>query len=178
MKRITLSLMLMLLLAVPCFAQTAKKAPWAHQTEELLLQGSAVRDQATSAWQYDFGGGWLHYVTDKTEIGAVVSFLSQDGSTGSGAGPIYRYNLPKLKYGNLFLGGQAAVLGGDLSNEATGTAAAEFGYRLYVGQSAAVILSGKYQRAISPKVDGNTALDQAGVFLGFSVGKTPAATVQ
>jgi hypothetical protein len=182
MKKLAIALFVLLTIVGSTFAAPpiggTKPPVWGHQTEELLLQGTATRDQLTDSWNYDFGGGWLHYVTDATEIGAVASFLDRGDLAGQSFGGVYRWNLPRLKYGNIFLGGRAAVLSGDASDAADGIATAEVGYRLYVGQSAAVILSGEFTQAVSSKTDNADALNVAAIKVGFSIGKTPAAKIQ
>lgn len=180
MKRLILALTLVcsvLALSTQALAQATKTPVWSRADEEFLLQGFGIRDQASGRWNFDVGAGWLHYVSDATELGAVVSLLSQDGTTGQGAGPIYRFNWAPLRKGNIFAGGKILALAGGISDAAGAAAQAEVGYRLHVGQSGGVLAAINFQRAVAPREGGGDAVNQIGFTVGFSIGKKPTTPI-
>jgi len=185
-KKLLLALLASLLLVVPTFAQTAPATPltpdrvWAHLTEEFVLQGTFQRNVNN-----DIAGtvqaGWLHYVTDNTAIGTLVGYTRDTASdaTGESAGAWYEYNLPNLKKGHLFLGGDASYLMGDLNDMASASTAMRFGYKLHVGDSSALRVSIEQQYPVlGTEGASGEPLKRTLFVVGFSMGVPQGAPVQ
>lgn len=184
-KAFALLAILLAAAAAPAFA--ADKVPWQHQAEEFLVDASARHDSASGDTLVNVNFGWGHYVTDRTEIGAVLNAVFASSIDGYGAGPLYRFNFLPLgcdatpgSYckGNLFLTGSASALTGDLADQAAMTAATGFGVRWYTGPGSALNLSLNAQRAISPGPAGEggaNPLDTYSVTIGLSFGVPQSA---
>jgi len=188
LKIVALAL-LSVFLALPAFAQTpapapapgpVAKAPWAHETEELIFAGNVVNNDGANHTAVSVTAAWAHYTSDTQEVGAIISVLKGPVNGYSG-GPFYEWNLPKLKYGNLLLGGDAQFTTGDLLSAAQVQAATRFGYKFYVGKSSAVriVLEKKQAVAVqSPSQDSGQPLNSLGLSIGVSLGVPNGTKVQ
>jgi type 1 fimbria pilin len=171
-----------ILAAIAWPAHAADKLPWQHQAEEFLIDGTARHDSASGDTNIAVNFGWGHYVTDRTEVGAVVNAIFASNVDGYGAGPLYRFNFLPIgcdtapsSYckGNLFLTGSASALTGDLADQAAMTAATGLGIRWYTGPGSALNLSLNAQRAINPGPEGEggaNPLDTYSMTIGLSFG--------
>lgn len=169
-------------MVVPLLAQDAPPAEekWQHGDDEIILDGKLVKDSVTKQWGADVTVAMAHYVTDQTEIGPIVSYAKDPvtSTDGAGLGAIYQWNLPDMRFGNFFLGGDAQYLLMDAGDLAPILAAGRFGYRLHVGDSAAIRVSIDLRRPVSP--DGEQAQDElssVGLAFGVSFGVTPYTAV-
>jgi len=170
---------LFVLLAVAFAPVLALEPVWKHGTEEVVLSGSFVKNQATDHTDADLTGSWLHYATDSNQVGVVASLTRREGGGGEGIGPAYIFNFPKLRKGNFFLGGSAEALTGEISDLAKVRAASEFGYRLYVGDSSAFRVSMRLVKAINAESgDASDQIENIGLVLGFSTGINQGAAIQ
>lgn len=170
---------------IPVLAQSAPpapvvKAPWTHQTEELIFSANAVNNDAASHTAVGITAAWAHYTSDTQEVGAIISVL-KGPVNGYSAGPFYEWNLPKLRYGNLLLGGDAQFTTGDLLSAAQVQAATRFGYKFYVGKSSAVRIVLEKKQAVlvqAPSEDSGQPLNSLGLSIGLSLGIPTGTKVQ
>lgn len=173
----------LLAIALVAPAAAADRVPWQHQTEEFLIDATIRHDSATGDTAAMVGFGWGHYVTDRTQIGAVVNALYSSDVDGYGAGPLYRFNflpigcddLTGTGYckGNLYLTGSASALTGDLADQAAAAAAMGLGLRWFTGPGSAFNISATAQRAVDPEDDGaggDNTLDAYAFMIGISFG--------
>jgi len=180
-RRFAALAVLALALAAP--AAAADRVPWQHQTEEFLIDATIRHDAATGDTAAFVGFGWGHYVTDRTQIGAVVNALYSSDVDGYAAGALYRFNflpigcddLSGLGYckGNLYLTGSASGLTGDLADQAAAAAAMGLGVRWFTGPGSAFNISATAQRAVDPEdagEGGSNALDAYAFMIGLSFG--------
>lgn len=182
MKKLLVLFTLLLALSLPVLAQEPvppADQPWSHAAQEIMFAGTFTRDAATNHLDGRFAAYWATYVTDQTEIGAAMGYQGDaSGVSGESAGLFYRYNFPRLKKGNFFMGGTAAAYTGDLRTLANASAMLEGGYRLYIGKHAAAFASVQQTQAfgsVSPEGD---LLNQTSLMFGFSTGFTPATPIQ
>jgi hypothetical protein len=81
--------------------------PWEKGAEEYILQAQGFRDQESEQWRWTLLVAATHYVSDRTQIGAVVSVLRAGAEGGAGVGPWYEYTLGCTD------GGLCFIIGGD-----------------------------------------------------------------
>ena len=166
----------MLLIAAPTAAQDA---PWKHGDDEYAVDFKFTRSNTDGEWDSTLSGAWLHFATDRVQIGTAASFVRDEGEEGGGAGPAFEYNFPALRRGHFFVGGDAQALAGEMSALASLRAAARFGYKVHVGNSSAIRIAFDAKRPINEAdEDAGDRLREVGLTVGFSLGVTPQTTVQ
>lgn len=182
------ALLVLAALALAPAARAEDRLPWQHATEEFLIDATARHDSATDDTNVFVNFGWGHYVTDRTQVGAVVNAIFASDVDGYGAGPLYRFNFLPIGCdpspgtyckGNLFLTGSASALTGDLADQAAAAAATGIGVRWYTGPGSALNLSLNAQRAISPgddAVPGDNPIDTYSMTIGLSFGVPQTTT--
>lgn len=182
----------LVLIACSCFLisiespKAEDRLPWQHMAEEFLIDATARTGQGDTNVAVTFG--WGHYVTDRTEVGAVLNALFDSGDGGYGAGPLYRFSFLPVACdaggvckGSLLLSASASVLTGDLSDQAAMAAATGIGYRHYLSQGSALNVLLNASRAINAGdavEGGQNPLDAYYLTIGLSFGvpQAPAAT--
>jgi type 1 fimbria pilin len=181
---LTVFAVLALATAAPAIADDA--LPWQHATEEFLIDATARHDSASGDTNVAVNFGWGHYVTDRTEVGAVVNAIFASDTDGYGAGPLYRFNFLPIGCdaggackGNLLLTGSASALTGDLADQAAAVAATGIGVRWYTGPGSALNLIANATRAIAPGEEGgggSNPLDSYSLTIGLSFGVPQSPT--
>jgi hypothetical protein len=179
MKRILAVLAVLACLSMPALAQDATPDPWAAGTEEIILQTNFHHDSLCASpegvakkggcWQGNATFGWGHFITDRTEIGAVTAVLYATDTNGFSYGPSYQFNLPLSKQAGLFFGGDGTILAGDVNQLANFQVATRIG--AYVRQGRASVKFGVgYARALDTKMVEAKSLDRVDLMMAVSFG--------
>ena len=180
MKRF-LILFVLLMLALPAFAQTPAPTPyvrWGHLDEEIILNGTFARGLDNKI-HGQLSAAWAHYVTESTEVGAVIAYMNDPGvASGQSAGGFYEYNLPNLRKGHLFLGGDASYLTGNWQDLATASATFRLGYKLHIGTSSALRVAVEQVKPIIGVTEESDPLNQTRFVVGFSMGIKQNTVIQ
>jgi hypothetical protein len=167
------------------YAQEPAPAPapapvWAHGTDEMIVDVAFQRNQLLDQWAGRLNVAWAHYITDATEIGSIASYYKDPATLdGAGVGGFYEWNAPSFRFGHVFLGGDLQYLLGDMGQQALAVAATRVGYKLHVGEDAAVRFALDFKKAVSPSTDlAQDAGQQIGFTVGVSFGMKETTTVQ
>ena len=89
-RSIAAAIAVVLCLCVPVFADNH---PWEKGAEEYILQAQGFRDQASESWDWNLLVAATHYVSEKTQVGGVLSVLRMGSEGGIGIGPFYEYTI-------------------------------------------------------------------------------------
>jgi hypothetical protein len=171
--------------------------PWTKGADEYILQAQGFRNQATESWRWTLTAAAAHYVSAKTQVGAVVSVLRDGSDGGAGIGPWYEYTLGCTQKDLCFIiGGDAQKLTAGAEDLAAWQAATRGGIKWTTGNIGirftvewATALDSKTETTIT-KANGEAALhddgeppfiietedlgdrlDRIGMAFGFSWGK-------
>jgi hypothetical protein len=168
-----LTTLLLLLLPGLALAQITPALNWQPGANEYVVSGTMIAGKDGAKTAFEANAAYMHFTTKHTEIGVATNvFRSATGASAFTAGPRYEYNLPTLKWGNFFVGGDgtAMLVGNDPTTYA---AIGRVGYKYHVRQSSAFRVEFNIARPVGANAPDTGNAVSAAIGYSFAAPATP-----
>lgn len=173
MRRTLLLSALLILIAVPAFAQDTQDKPVpARPSAAATVDLRVFRYETLDGWKaaVDLGGLWRPRPDSRQSVGGMLSFLHVDDETSAAVGPAYEADMIYGKKWSWYGGGDVGYIIGDADQYGSGVVDFKTGVR-WAGTHFAPRVGLALRKTLQEEEGAGEKIDTFGVTFGFELGK-------